>query len=86
MTTVFFFSSKFLHDRPEVAVRFLRAMIRGAREAQGFYTRDPAIVAMLAKATKIAPETIMAAVPFGFDPDLDIAKYSTASAARKSST
>ncbi len=75
MTTVFFFSGKFMRERPAVAVRFLRAMIRGARLVQGFYTKDPAVVDMLAKGTGIAPETIMASVPYGFDPDLDIAKH-----------
>jgi NitT/TauT family transport system substrate-binding protein len=75
MTTVFFFSGKFIRERPEVGVRFLRALIRGVRVCQGFYTRDPAMVEILAKATHIAPETIAAAVPYGFDPDLDIGKY-----------
>jgi NitT/TauT family transport system substrate-binding protein len=75
MTTVFFFSGKFIRERPAVGVRFLRALIRGVRECQGFYTKNPQIVAILAKATHIAPETIEAAVPYGFDPDLDIGKY-----------
>jgi len=75
MTTVFFFSGKFIRERPEVGVRFLRALIRGVRECQGFYTKNPEIVGFMAKATHIAPETIEAAVPYGFDPDLDIGKY-----------
>lgn len=75
MTTVFFFSGKFIRERPQVGVRFLRALIRGVRECQGFYTQNPEIVSILAKATHIAPETIMASVAYGFDPDLNISKY-----------
>ena len=75
MTTVFFFSGKFIRERPDVGVRFLRAMIRGVRECQGFYTRNPEMVAILAKATNIDPQMIMDSVPYGFDPDLNISKY-----------
>lgn len=74
MTTVFFFSGEFLRQKPELGVRFLRAMIRGARDSLN-YRANPEIVAILAQATKIAPETVAASFPFGFDPDLDIAKY-----------
>lgn len=75
MTTVFFFSGHLLRDRSEVGLRFLRAVIRGAREAQGFYNKDPDMVALLAKSTGIKAETIAASVPYAFDPDLDIARY-----------
>ncbi len=74
MTTVFFFSGKFLRERPDVGERFLRAMIRGARDAIGYRTK-PDIVAIIAAATKIRPDIIVAAYPYGWDPDLDIAKY-----------
>ena len=74
MTTVFFFSGKFLRDRPDVGMRFLRAMIRGARDAID-YRSKPEIVNILANATKIKPEIIVAAYPYGWDPDLDATKY-----------
>ncbi len=74
MTTVFFFSGKFLRDRPDVGMRFLRAMIRGARDAID-YRSKPEIVDILANATKIKPEIIVAAYPYGWDPDLDATKY-----------
>lgn len=74
MTTVFFFSGKFLRERPDVGVRFLRAMIRGARDSLD-YRAKPDIVKILAAATKIAPEDVIASFPFGFDKDLDIARY-----------
>ena len=74
MTTVFFFSGKFLRERPEVGVRFLRAMIRGTRDSID-YRRKPEIVDILAKDVKLAPDIVIAAYPYGFDPDMDIAKY-----------
>jgi ABC-type nitrate/sulfonate/bicarbonate transport system substrate-binding protein len=74
MTTVFFFSGKFLRERPEIAVRFLRAMIRGTRDSID-YRQKPGIVDILAKDVKLAPDIVMAAYPYGFDSDMDIAKY-----------
>jgi NitT/TauT family transport system substrate-binding protein len=74
MTTVFFFSGKFLRERPEVGVRFLRAMLRGTRDAID-YRQKPEIVDIIAKDVKLAPDIIMAAYPYGFDRDMDIAKY-----------
>ena len=74
MTTVFFFSGRFLRERPAVGEAFLRAMIRGARESLD-YRQKPEIIEILANATKIKPEIITAAYPYGFDRDLDIAKY-----------
>jgi ABC-type nitrate/sulfonate/bicarbonate transport system substrate-binding protein len=75
MTTVFFMSGKLLRERPEIAERFLRAVIRGAREAQGDYLHRPEIVDILSKSIKLAPEVISSTFPYQFDPDLDIAKY-----------
>jgi hypothetical protein len=50
-------------------------LIRGVRECQGFYTKNPEIVGILAKATHIEPDMISESVPYGFDPDLNISKY-----------
>jgi len=75
MTTVFFFSGKLTRERPDVAVRFLRAVIRGARETQGDYLHNAEIVAILSKSIKLAPEVISSTYPYQFDPNLDIAKY-----------
>ena len=74
MTTVFFFSGKFLRERPDVGERFLRAMIRGTREAID-YRKKPEIVDIIAKNVKLAPDIILAAYPYGFDANMDIAKY-----------
>ncbi len=61
-------------------------MLRGARETQGAYAKDPKIAAIIAKATKLKPEAIEGEHAFAFDPDLDIANSRTASAARNAST
>ncbi len=76
ITTFVFYGTKFIHDRRKVAVAFLRAMVRGARDAQGTaYLKDPEIAASIAKQTGLKPEAIEHSVPYHIDPDLDIAKF-----------
>ncbi|HUZ72963.1 MAG TPA: ABC transporter substrate-binding protein [Stellaceae bacterium] len=75
ITTVVFFSGKFLRDRPQVGERFLRALLRGARETQAGYTKNPATAALLAKATGLKLTDIEASIPFAFDPHLDIVRF-----------
>jgi len=75
ITTFMFASTKFMHDRHDVALGFMRAMLRGARDAQGPYLKDPAIAASIAKQTGIKLEAIERSVPYAIDPDLDIAKF-----------
>ena len=74
MTTVFFFSGHLLRERPEVGERFLRALIRGTRDSIA-YRSKPEIVDIIAKAVKLTPDIVKSAYPYGFDPDMDIAKY-----------
>jgi NitT/TauT family transport system substrate-binding protein len=75
ITTFVFFSTQFMHDRPKVALAFLRALIAGARDAQGPYLKNPAIVASMAKQTGIKAEAIEQSAPYAIDPNLDIAKF-----------
>ncbi|HUZ73109.1 MAG TPA: ABC transporter substrate-binding protein [Stellaceae bacterium] len=75
LTTMVFFSGHFMRDRPDVAERFLRAVLRGARDAQGAYLQNPQIDAMLAKETGLKADAIAASIAFDFDPNLDIAKF-----------
>ncbi len=75
ITTVVFFSGKFLRERTDVGVRFLRALIEGARETQGAYSKDPATAQLLAKATGLKLADIEDSIPFEFDPKLDIDKF-----------
>ncbi len=75
ITTFVFAGTKFLRERPKVALAFMRAMLRGARDAQGPYLKDPAIAASIAAQTGLKVEAIQRAVPYAIDPDLDIAKF-----------
>lgn len=75
ITTFVFFSTQFMHDRPKVALAFLRALIRGARDAQGPYLKDPAVAASIARQTGIKAAAIAHSVPYAIDPNLDIAKF-----------
>ena len=75
ITTFMFASTKFMRERPGVALAFLRAMVRGARDAQGPYLKDPAIAASIAQQTGLAVDAIQRSVPYAIDPDLDIAKF-----------
>ena len=75
ITTFTFASTKFLNERHNVALAFMRAMLRGARDARGPYLKDPAIAASFAKQTGLKVEAIQRATPYAIDPDLDIAKF-----------
>ncbi|HWP34132.1 MAG TPA: ABC transporter substrate-binding protein [Thermodesulfobacteriota bacterium] len=63
------FSGKFMRERPEAARKFLAAYVKGAR----FYTergpKDPEVMAIVSKHTKVPVETIQAAIPFWIAPD-----------------
>ena len=74
-TSFVVFGTKFLKDRPTVAVKFLRALILGARDAQGAYNKDPALAEMIAKEMGLKPEAIEKCAPYMFDPNMDITKY-----------
>src|SRR6185437_12242068 len=70
VTTMVFFSGQFLRERRDVGIRFLRAILRAARETQGNYSKDPALGALLAKATKLKPEAVRDSTAAAFDPNL----------------
>ena len=76
ITTFLFYGTKFMHDKPKAALGFLRALVRGAREAQGTeYLKDPAIAQSIAKQTGLKVEAIERSQPYYIDPNLDISKY-----------
>jgi NitT/TauT family transport system substrate-binding protein len=75
LTTFVFYGTKFMHDRPKVALAFMRALVRGAREAHGAYLKNPEIAASIAKQTGIKLEAVEHSTPYFIDPNLDIAKY-----------
>lgn len=74
-TTFLFLATKFMHDRPKVALAFVRALIRGARDAQGNYSKNPDLAAMIAKQTGLKLEDVENSAPYAFDSNLDITKY-----------
>lgn len=63
------YSGKFMRERPKVARDFLAAYVKGARYYNQKGPKDPEIVAIVAKHTKVPPETIKASHPFWIDPD-----------------
>jgi NitT/TauT family transport system substrate-binding protein len=74
-TTFLFLATKFMKERPKVAEAFMRALIRGARDAQGAYNKDPAIADMIAQQTGLTAEIVETSAPYEFDRNLDITKY-----------
>lgn len=75
VTTFVFYGLKFIKERPKVAVAFMRALIRGARDAQGAYLKDPAIAGSIAKQTGLKLEAVEQSVAYKIDPNLDISKF-----------
>jgi NitT/TauT family transport system substrate-binding protein len=76
LSTMVFFSGEFMRQRPAVAVRFLRGLLHAARETQEAYNKNPELARLLSTATKLSVEAIQQSTPPGFDPTLDIAKFS----------
>lgn len=74
-TVFLFLATKFMQERPKVALGFMRALIRGARDAQGDYSKDPAIAGIIAKQTDLKLADVENSAPYLFDPNLDISKY-----------
>jgi ABC-type nitrate/sulfonate/bicarbonate transport system substrate-binding protein len=74
VTTFVFFGTKFMQDRPNVAIAFLRALLRGARKTQGDYNKNPTPAAMIAKEMDLKPAAVEQSAPYEIDPTLDISK------------
>jgi NitT/TauT family transport system substrate-binding protein len=75
ITTFVFFGTEFMKEKPKAALGFLRALVRGARDVQGPYLKDPAIAASIAKQTDLKVAAIENATSYTIDPNLDIAKF-----------
>ena len=75
ITTFMFYGTKFMQERPKVALGFLRALVRAARETQDGYNKNPEVATMIAKETGLKVEAVEQCTPFAIDPNLDIAKY-----------
>lgn len=74
-TSFLFLATQFMHDKPKVALAFVRALVRGARDAQGGYSKDPTIAGMIAQQTGLKLADVESSAPYVFDPNLDISKY-----------
>ncbi len=68
-TGVIMYSGKFMRERPKLAREFLAAYVKGARYHNEKGAKDPEIMAMISKHTKVPVETIKASVPLWLDPD-----------------
>jgi NitT/TauT family transport system substrate-binding protein len=76
VTTFVFYGTKFMHDKPKLALGFMRALLRGARDAQGTeYLKNPQIAESIAKQTGLKVAAVEHSTPYYIDPSLDIGKY-----------
>ncbi len=71
-TTVFAFSGGFMRNKPDVATRFLMALMQAARAMQGSGYLDPENVAAYKKYTGVRDEVLQAEPPLLYDPDMRI--------------
>ena len=66
---LFIYSDKFIKERPKVARDFLAAYVKAARLYNEKGPRDPEIMAIVSKHTKVPVETVKASFPFYIAPD-----------------
>ncbi len=72
MTTVWMYSGKLIKERPDVAKRFMIALVQGARAMQGDKYLDPQNIAAYLKYTPSTEDAIKTGAPPYIDPDLKI--------------
>lgn len=72
MTTVWMYSGKFIKERPDVAQRFMTALVKGARAMQGAKYLDPENIKAYIKYTPSTEDAIKTGAPPFIDPDLKI--------------
>lgn len=72
MTTVFMYSGKFIKERPEVARRFMVALVQGSRAMQGPKYLDPANMSGYLRYVTSTEAAIRAGRPQVYDPDLKL--------------
>lgn len=73
-TTNFLYSGKFMKERPEVAQRFMVALVQGSRAIQGARYASEKNLAIWEKHTGVKPEIIKGGIPLVYSPDMAIAK------------
>jgi len=72
MTTVFMYSEKFMKERPEVAKRFMIALVKGSRAMQGDKYLNPANMKAYLQFVTSTEETIRKGARQINDPDLKV--------------
>ncbi len=72
MTTVFMYSGAFIKERPDVARRFMIALVRGSRAMQGGRYLDPANIKAYLRFVTATEEAIRKGRPQVYDPDLKV--------------
>lgn len=72
MTVVFVYSGKFMKERPEVAKKFMVALLKGSRAMQGDKFLDPENIAAYMKYQKSSEESIRKSPSMLYDPNLEI--------------
>lgn len=78
MTVVFVYSGKFIKEKPELAKKFMIALLKGARAMQGDKFLDPKNMAAYLKYQKAAEESIRKGMSMLYDPNLEIKMESLA--------
>ena len=72
MTTVYMYSGKFIKERPDVAKRFMIALVQGARALQGSKYLDPANMKGYLRYVTSTEQAIRKGTPQVYDPDLKV--------------
>lgn len=73
-TTNFLYSGKFMKERPDVAQRFMVALVKGSRAMQGASYASEKNLSIWEKHTGVKPEIIKGGIPLVYSPDMAIAK------------
>jgi NitT/TauT family transport system substrate-binding protein len=72
MTTVYMYSGKFINERPEVAKRFMLALVKGSRAMQGDKYLDAENLKAYLKYVTSTEDAIKKGAPQTYDPDLKV--------------
>ncbi len=78
MTVVFVYSGQFIKEQPELAQKFMIALLQGSRAMQGEKFLDPKNMAGYLKYQKASEKAIRNSMPMLYDPNLEIKMESLA--------
>lgn len=73
-TTKYLYSGRFIKERPEVARRFMVALMKGSRAMQGNDYTSERNLAIWEKYSGVKPEIIKSGIPLVYSPDMAIFK------------